>query len=196
MNSWLLEPMAICPSEPDASTSVRAGAGLVLFSGDKLVGAPQAALIVGKRAFVDPLRSHAMMRSFRVDKIRLAALEAVLREHLHGEAPPVIALASTDFEALRGRAQRITERLGISARVVETEAWLGGGSSPSSALRSAGVATAPSDQDEEGAARRLRLDRPGVVARVQRGEIVADLMGVPPERDDELLAALRRCLLN
>ncbi|GAB4548951.1 MAG: L-seryl-tRNA(Sec) selenium transferase [Phycisphaerales bacterium] len=196
IGSGLLEPMAICDREPDAKRSVDAGAGLVLFSGDKLLGAPQAGLIVGRRALVDPLRSHPMMRSFRVDKIRLAALEAVLREHLSGEQPPVIALAHTDVVTLRERARLISDALGDSARMVETEAWLGGGSNPASALRSAGVVVTPPDGDEAGGARRLRLDRPGVVARVRRGEIVVDLMGVPPERDGELLRALRRCLLD
>ena len=196
IGSGLLEPMAICASEPDAKTSVDAGAGLVLFSGDKLLGAPQAGLIVGRRAFVDPLRKHPMMRSFRVDKIRLAALEAVLRERLRGELPPVIALAHADVGTLRERAQRLVDALGGAARVVETQAWLGGGSTPNAALRSAGVAITPPGHDEEGAARRLRLDRPGVVARVRRGEIVADLMGVPPDRDGELLGALGRLLLD
>lgn len=195
IGSGLLEPAAICPNEPDAKASVDAGAGLVLFSGDKLLGAPQAGLIVGRRAFVDPLRTHPMMRSFRVDKIRLAALEAVLREHCRGAVPPVIGLAHADVDTLRERAERIAVALGASARVVATDAWLGGGSTPGSALRSAGVAITPPGDDEDGAARRLRLGRPGVVARVRRGEIVADLMGVPPERDEELLGALRRCLL-
>lgn len=196
IGSGLLEPMDICPAEPDAKTSVNAGAGLVLFSGDKLLGAPQAGLIVGQRKFIEPLRTHPMMRSFRVDKIRLAALEVVLREHLRGEHPPVITLAHTSFDTLSERVQRIVSSLGPAARVVETDAWLGGGSTPSSALRSAGVAITPPNHDEEGIARRLRLGRPGIVARVRRGEIVADLMGVPPERDEELLAALRRCLLD
>ncbi|MEM1422628.1 MAG: L-seryl-tRNA(Sec) selenium transferase [Planctomycetota bacterium] len=196
IGSGLLEPMGICPSEPDAKTSVDAGAGLVFFSGDKLLGAPQAGLIVGRRAWVDPLRTHPMMRSFRVDKIRLAALEAVLREHLRGERPPVIALAHTDAEEPRRRAGVIVAELGDDARAVETEAWLGGGSNPSAALASAGVSITPRDGDEEGGARRLRMGRPGVVARVRRGEIVADLMGIPPERDPEFVTAVRRCVLS
>ncbi|MEO1129894.1 MAG: L-seryl-tRNA(Sec) selenium transferase [Planctomycetota bacterium] len=196
VGSGLLEPMRLCPSEPDVKTSVDAGAGLILFSGDKLLGGPQSGLIVGRRESIDPLRTHPLMRSFRVDKIRLAALEAVLREHLRGKQPPIIGLAHTDLDTLNARAQRVSEALGASSRVVATEAWLGGGSTPSSALRSAGVAITPPKHDEEGAARRLRLDRPGVVARVRRGEIVVDLMGVPPHRDEELLGALRRCLLS
>ena len=196
IGSGLLEPMAICPSEPDAKTSVDSGAGLVLFSGDKLLGAPQAGLFVGKQEFVDPLRTHPMMRSFRVDKIRLAALEAVLREHLRAETPPVIALAHVDVDSISARAHRIADSLGDAARVVKTEAWLGGGSNPSSALPSAGVAITPANRDEERSARQLRLDRPGVVARVRRGESVVDLMGVPPQRAEELLGALRRCLLD
>ena len=196
IGSGLIDPMGICPAEPDAKTSVDAGAGLVFFSGDKLLGGPQAGLVVGKREFIDPLRTHPMMRSFRVDKIRLAALEAVLREHLRGEHPPVISLAHTDVGSLRQRAARLADELGDSARASETEAWLGGGSNPSSALPSAGIAVAPRDGDEEGGARRLRMGRPGIVTRVRRGEIITDLMGVPPERDPEFVEAIRSCLLD
>ena len=188
--------MGICGTEPDARSSVAAGAGLVLFSGDKLLGGPQAGLIVGRRSSVDPLRKHPMMRAFRVDKIRLAALEAVLREHLRGVRAPVIELAHADVSSLRERASRVVELLGGSARVIDTEAWLGGGSTPSSAIRSVGVAVKPLEQTEESAARRLRLNRPGVVARVRRGAVVADLMGVPAERDGALVEALKRCLLG
>lgn len=196
IGSGLLEPMAICPTEPDARTSVNVGADLVFFSGDKLLGGPQAGLIVGRHACIDPMRTHPMMRSFRVDKIRLAALEAVLREHLQGHLPPIIGLAQTDPDAVGQRAHRIAGAIGSAARVVETKAWLGGGSNPNSALPSAGVAIAPPGGNEERTAQRLRLGSPGVVSRVRQGEIIADLMGVPPERDEDLLGALRRVLLD
>lgn len=184
IGSGLLAPHPLLPDEPDAATELRAGATLVTASGDKLLGGPQAGLLLGDADLVHRLRRHALARALRVDKLTLAALEATLR----GPAVPVRAMLSVEVERIRSRAAAVAGRIGAPAEAVDCVAQVGGGGAPGVELASAGVAL-PS-----AVAGRLRAGRDPVVARVEQGRCVLDLRSVPPEADERLVAAVRAAL--
>jgi len=126
VGSGLLAPDPVLPDEPDLQSTLAAGADLVLASGDKLLGGPQAGLVLGRAELVQRLRRHPLYRALRVDKTTLAALEATLR----GPLPPVRAMLAADVDGLRARARAVAERLaaaGLDARAVDSEARVGGG---------------------------------------------------------------------
>lgn len=161
--------------EPTVQDSIRAGVDVVSFSGDKLLGGPQAGVILGKEVYLAKLRRHPLMRALRVDKMTLAALEATLRSYLdetaHIEVPTLAMLGQTR-ESLCERAQRLCALIvekGVEARVTETEDQVGGGSVPMQMLRSYAVAVAPGARGADAleAAMRLR-DRP-IIGRIDRG---------------------------
>ncbi|MHC1562431.1 L-seryl-tRNA(Sec) selenium transferase [Actinomycetospora sp. C-140] len=184
IGSGLLAPHPLLPDEPDAATELRAGASLVTASGDKLLGGPQAGLLLGDADLVHRLRRHPLARALRVDKLTLAALEATLR----GPTPPVRSLLETSVESLRTRAAELADRIGAPATVVECAAQVGGGGAPGVELASAGVAL-PVDL-----AVRLRGGTDPVVARVEQGRCVLDLRSVPPSEDARLAGAVRAAL--
>src|SRR4051794_639 len=159
IGSGLLAPHPLLPDEPDAGSELRAGVPLVTASGDKLLGGPQAGLLLGSAELVTRLRRHPLARALRVDKLTLAALEATLR----GPAPPVRAMLEADVEDLRTRASALAADLvavGVKAEAVDCEAQVGGGGAPGVGLPSAGVAL-PAD-----AAPALRAGADPVVGRV------------------------------
>jgi L-seryl-tRNA(Ser) seleniumtransferase len=191
--------------EPTVSEGIAAGADVVLCSGDKLLGGPQAGLLIGKKAAIDRIKADPLMRAVRVDKMTLAALEATLREVvLDRDGPPEIPLwrlLAEPIEVLHDRACRISERLaalGFVAAVESTEAMLGGGSTPALPIVSRAVrlappypgALAPSSEGE--LARSLRVGEPSAVARVHEGAVWLDLRAVFPREDDDLMMALTR----
>lgn len=184
IGSGLLAPHPLLPDEPDAATELRAGADLVTASGDKLLGGPQAGLLLGDADLVHRLRRHPLARALRVDKLTLAALEATLR----GPAPPVRAMLSVEVDLLRSRAASVAERIGAPAEAIDCVAQVGGGGAPGVELPSAGVAL-PVDL-----ASRLRGGADPVVARVEQGRCVLDLRSVPPEADERVVAAVRAVL--
>ena len=190
--------------EPTALEGLAAGADLVLFSGDKLLGGPQCGILVGSREAIEPIRRDPLMRALRVDKMTLAALEATLRLALDparaGSRIPLWAFLNASLATLTERAERLSEAfradLGLNASVVESTAFLGGGSAPLDPISTAAVRVGPpfpSSWPSEGAwARALRLGDTPVVARVQGGAVLFDLRAVA-ESDDPLLAeAVRR----
>ncbi|GAA4417810.1 L-seryl-tRNA(Sec) selenium transferase [Georgenia halophila] len=185
IGSGLLAPHPRLPDEPDAATTLRAGADLVTASGDKLLGGPQAGLLLGRSDLVDPLRRHPFARALRVDKLTLAALEATLT----GPVPPVPAMLDADPSALRRRAAALaadlTDLTDLAAEAVPSLAAVGGGGAPGVELESAAVAVTAE------LAEPLRLGRPPVVGRVVRGRLLLDLLTVPPDRDAELATAVR-----
>lgn len=177
--------------EPLARDAVAAGAALVLMSGDKLLGGPQAGVILGTGAAVARLRANPLTRALRPDKLTLAALAATLRLYLDPAAAmaqiPTLTMLTAPVERLFERGQRIADELaaaGVVARVGESESEAGAGAFPGRRLRSAAVAL----RDDGTVAARLRGTEPPVVARVARGEVLLDVRSVP-ERDDRALAA-------
>ncbi len=182
IGSGLLAPHPRLPEEPDAASTLRAGAALVTASGDKLLGGPQCGLVLGEERLVERLRRHPMARALRVDKLTLAALEATLV----GPATPVALALEADPGALLARAARVAEAIGADAEAVATRAAVGGGGAPGVELPSAAVVV-PATWAEP-----LRLGSPAVVGRVQHERLHLDLLAVPPEQDADLAAAVRR----
>jgi len=177
--------------------SIEAGVAACTFSGDKLIGGPQAGIVAGRRAVVDQVRSHPLMRALRVDKLTYAALEATLLEHAAGRAPdtvPVARMIATPVADLEVRAEALRARLaalpGLAVSVQATEAAIGGGSTPGVTLPSRAVALEPGDQPASALAAALRGGRPAVVGRVAEGRLLLDLRTVDPARDDALAEAV------
>ncbi|WIX75923.1 L-seryl-tRNA(Sec) selenium transferase [Amycolatopsis carbonis] len=186
IGSGLLAPHPLLPDEPDAATVLAQGAHLVTASGDKLLGGPQAGLLLGDAALVERLRRHPAARALRVDKLTLAALEATLR----GPLPPVREALRIPLPELRGRADELCATLraaGVAAEVVESAAAVGGGGAPGVELPSVAVSL-PAHYGEA-----LRAGQPPVVGRVVRDRCLLDLRTVPPGDDATIAAAVRRC---
>lgn len=185
IGSGLLRPDPVLPDEPDAAGALRQGAALVTASGDKLLGGPQAGLMLGHADLVDRLRRHPLARALRVDKLTLAALEATLR----GPRPPVDLYLHADVAELTGRARRLARRLGGRAEAVATTARVGGGGAPGVALPSAGIAV------DQALAVRLRANDPPVVGRIAEGRLVLDLRAVDPGQDEVIAVAVERACM-
>jgi L-seryl-tRNA(Ser) seleniumtransferase len=184
VGSGLLAPHSQLPDEPDAASALRAGADLVIASGDKLLGGPQCGLILGRAALVHQLRRHPLARALRCGKLTLAALEATLRV----PPTPTAAALATRLPELSRRADALATALaaaGIEATAAPTEATVGGGGAPGVPLRSAGVLL------PEPYAARLRGAVPPVMTRVAGGHCVVDLLAVPPAADESIVDAIR-----
>jgi L-seryl-tRNA(Ser) seleniumtransferase len=185
IGSGLLAPEPALPDEPDAASALAAGAALVTASGDKLLGGPQAGLLLGRADLVEVLRRHPLARALRVDKLTLAALEATL---VGPPTPTALALAA-DPRSLMDRAEHLARELlahGVPARAAASDSVVGGGGAPGVVLPSAAV------ELDAALAVPLRLGDPPVVGRVERGALVLDLRCVPPAGDALLLAAVTR----
>jgi L-seryl-tRNA(Ser) seleniumtransferase len=188
---WLPRRPAWLRDEPGARQCLAAGAALVTFSGDKLLGGPQAGIIAGRSDLLATVARHPLARAVRADKMTLAALQEVAVTYLSGDATelPLWRMATTPVDVLAGRAAAMATRI-PGAKVVDTEAVAGGGSLPGLSIPSAGVALDVPDPDAALAV--LRTE--GVVARVEEGAVVCDLRTVDPSDDDRLAAALLRCI--
>jgi L-seryl-tRNA(Ser) seleniumtransferase len=174
IGSGLLAPDPLLPHEPSAAVVLRDGARLVTASGDKLLGGPQAGLLLGDAVLVERLRRHPLARAVRVDKLTLAALEATLR----GPQTPVWQALSADPAQLRARVERLCGRLdGVDAGAVPSTAVVGGGGAPEVELPSWALSLPAAY------AAPLRLGAPPVVGRVERGRLLLDLRCVPAELD-------------
>jgi L-seryl-tRNA(Ser) seleniumtransferase len=183
VGSGLLSPHPVLPDEPDLQGTLAAGADLVLASGDKLLGGPQAGLVLGRADLVQRLRRHPLYRALRVDKTTLAALEATLR----GPLPPVRRMLAEPVTALRQRASALAARLaaaGLDAVAVDSTSRVGGGGAPEFPLPSAAVSLPAQFADA------LRLGSPPVVGHVEDDRTLLDLRSVAPEDDDALAAAV------
>jgi L-seryl-tRNA(Ser) seleniumtransferase len=183
--------VAALRDEPSVVDSVAAGVSLVMFSGDKLLGGPQAGIIAGAADAVARVRQHPLMRAVRADKLTYAALEATLEEHAAGRATdsiPVAHMIALSAETVGKRAQVLTDRLsaaGILANVVAGCSTIGGGSAPGTELPTRLVAIELPAARLESA---LRAQRPPVIARIENERVLLDLRTVPPEQDDQLAA--------
>ena len=184
IGSGLLAPHPALPDEPDAATTLAHGAALVLASGDKLLGGPQAGLLLGSAELVTRLRRHPLARALRVDKLTLAALEATLR----GPVTPTAAALTADPATLHRRAAALATALsahGIDAAAVPSQATVGGGGAPGVTLDSAAISL------PERFAAALRAGIPPVIGRIEHGRCLLDLRALPEEQD----AALRDAVL-
>jgi L-seryl-tRNA(Ser) seleniumtransferase len=184
IGSGLLAPDPLLPSEPDAATTLHAGADLVIASGDKLLGGPQAGLVLGNASIVERLRRHPLARALRVDKLTLAALHATVA----GPETPTWQALRADPDALRSRTDRLCARLvaaGVDVTLVASVAVVGGGGAPEVELPSWALSL-PVEY-----AGPLRLAATPVVGRVERGRLLLDLRCVPADADDAVVAAVR-----
>jgi L-seryl-tRNA(Ser) seleniumtransferase len=190
IGSGLLVPHPLLPEEPDAASWLRDGAALVTASGDKLLGGPQAGVLLGRSDLISALARHPLARALRIDKLTAAALEATLC----GPPPPVADALTADPAQLASRAQKIARVLasaGLDARAGGSDAAVGGGGGPGVRLPSAAVSL-PADLSGDlrtGEAVR-RGTMPAVVGRVDEGRLLLDLRAVPPADDDLLTAAV------
>lgn len=182
IGSGLLHADPLLPDEPDATTALTEGATIVTASGDKLLGGPQAGIVLGEAATVERLRRHPLARALRVDKLTLAALEATVR----GPRTPVTAYLHADPAETRGRTERLAAALG--REVVDAIGRVGGGGAPGFELPGCAV------ELPEQCAEALRRGDPAVVARVERGRCLVDLRCVPLEDDSRVEDAIRSVL--
>jgi L-seryl-tRNA(Ser) seleniumtransferase len=183
VGSGLLRPHPVLPDEPDLQTTLAAGADLALCSGDKLLGGPQAGILLGRADLVQRLRRHPLYRALRVGKSTLAALEATLR----GPQPPVQQMLDADPAVLRARAEAVAAALGaagVAADVVPSTARVGGGGAPEFGLPSVAVAVAASFAEP------LRLGRVPVVGHLEAGRTLLDLRSLAASDDGALTAAV------
>jgi L-seryl-tRNA(Ser) seleniumtransferase len=178
--------------EPLVADSIHAGVNLVSFSGDKLLGGPQAGILAGDRELIARLRRNPMFRALRLDKVIYQALETTLR-HLvleRWDQIPALRMISQSSEELRGRAERLCGSLdGLRATVIEGSSVIGGGSTPGQPLQSWLIAIDCADVVE--AERRCRLSDPPVVARIEDGRLLFDLRTVFADEEDELARVIR-----
>jgi L-seryl-tRNA(Ser) seleniumtransferase len=178
--------LAAQPGEPTARESLEAGADLVCFSGDKLLGGPQAGIVVGRADLVERLRRHPLQRALRIDKLSLAALEATLLLHLDApERIPALRMLAQDAAAVRARAERLAAATG--GEVEETTGRVGGGALPLAELPSFACAL------EESLAAPLRAGEPPVVGVVRDGRLLLDCLALTDAEADEAAAAVRAC---
>ena len=179
--------------EPLAGESLKAGVDVVTFSGDKLLGGPQAGVLTGSRPWLERIRKNPLFRALRVDKLTIAALEATVALYLGGDlrAIPALAMIQASKDEIAERAARLAERLlaraGVSARLEDGESVIGGGSTPGSSLPTRLVSVRVEGLSAAELAARLRRSRPPVIARVERGEVLLDLRTVL-EGEDELVS--------
>jgi len=186
-------PYGLFP-EPTVQESIAAGADLVTFSGDKLLGGPQAGLIIGRKELIDQLMRHPLTRALRIDKTTLAGLEATLLTYVRGTALdeiPVWQMISAPAERVQVRAQRLAELIG-AGMVVACESAIGGGSLPGETLPSYAVALVVGNPDRF--AQRLRTGTPAVVARINDDRVLLDLRTIRDVQLEPLALAVRAVL--
>jgi L-seryl-tRNA(Ser) seleniumtransferase len=187
--------------EPSVLDSVRTGVDVVTYSGDKLLGGPQAGLISGRRELIVRMRSNSLFRALRVDKLTYAALEATLlayvkRDH---DAIPTLRMMRLTKDEIGRRAEKLAAQIKSSAvqskvqvEVIDGDSVLGGGAAPSSVLPSRRVAVTCSDLSVDELAARLRANDPPIIARIEEGRVLLDLRTVFPSQDASLAAAFKR----
>jgi L-seryl-tRNA(Ser) seleniumtransferase len=180
--------------EPTLMASIGAGATVVIASGDKLLGGPQAGIVCGEVAWIERISRHPLARAVRADKTCIAGLAATLRHYVRGEATeviPVWRMIATPSNAVRVRAERVREELarsGIESSLAEVRSSIGGGSLPGQELPSWAVALTERVDD---LGHRLRTGEPAVFGRIEHGKLLLDLRTVLPEDDPILIHAVQ-----
>ena len=188
--SGLLGPDDAFGDEPDAQSALATGVDLVCFSGDKLLGGPQAGVIAGRADLVERCRRHPIARAVRADKLTLAAMEATLWAHARGELHtlPARAMVAATVDELAARAGAAVRGI-ANASVIDGESVIGGGSVPGETIPTKLIVI--DDERPEKLAATLRANDPPVIARVERGRLVLDLRTVSPDDDAAVVAALK-----
>lgn len=182
--------------EPTVQASIAAGVDVVCFSGDKLLGGPQAGIIAGRKALVDRLRTHPLMRALRVDKLTLAALEATLAEYAAGRAAttvPVPSMLAATADEIEQRAQSLAGRLaehGWRVALISGASAVGGGSAPGISLPTVLLSIEREAQSAAATAAWLRSLDPPVIARIEHDRVLLDLRTILPEQDETLAGLL------
>jgi len=177
---------------------LKAGVDLVMFSGDKLLGGPQAGIIAGRADIIAGLRKHPLLRALRIDKLSLAALEATLRLYLPPHDPlarvPVLRALSQPLAEVEARAQRLAGSLaavkGVDVEVMASAAYVGGGSLPQQDLDSCSVVVASAALSAETLADRLRAGVVPIVGRLHQGKLWLDMRTVMDDELPDIVAAL------
>ena len=193
-----LSPLGI-REEPTVQDAVKAGVDVLSFSGDKLLGGPQAGIILGRKQYLDILKCHPLARAMRVDKLTLAALEATLRAYADGtelREIPVLSMLARRPEELRYRADGLCaslRSLGAAAEVVPAESPVGGGSVPTQTLPSFAVAVTPTDSAAALEARLRQRLRP-IIVRIAHDRCLLDVRTLFPADHDEIITAFREIL--
>lgn len=175
--------------------AIHDGCALVAFSGDKLLGGPQAGIIVGRSALIARLRADPLMRALRVDKATLAALGATLRLYLSPQSVtrvPIYGMLAATLDDLRARATALANRVdpSLRPRAVDSESYAGGGSLPGMTIPSVALELVPPKIDEF--ARRARTGTPALVGRTEAGRYLIDLRTIPAQSDEDVIAAVER----
>ena len=181
--------------EPSVRGSIADGADMVLFSGDKLLGGPQAGIIAGRERLVALVRRHPLMRALRADKMTYAALEATLQEHAAGraaEAVPVARMIAATPADIEARAARVAARTpaALTMTIVDGTSTIGGGSVPGSSLPTRLIALSRTGVPALQLEARLRAGTPPVIARIEEEKVLLDLRTVLPEQDETVAAAI------
>jgi L-seryl-tRNA(Ser) seleniumtransferase len=199
-SGWLglIDGLPGASGEPMVRESLEAGVNLVVFSGDKLLGGPQAGIVVGREDLVASLAAHPLMRALRVDKMTYAALEGTLQLWAGDESRlsiPIVRMLAATKPEIEARALAITRTLagasGLSGRVIDGHSTVGGGSAPGSTLPTALLALESGILSASALAARLRGARPPVIARIENDRVVLDLRTVPPDQDETVIQALQ-----
>lgn len=192
------EKMSSLEHEPTPGEILKGGVDLVCFSGDKLLGGPQAGLIAGKAKFVSALKKEPFFRALRCDKLILSALQTTVENYLaEGEEPPIVQMIHTPAESLRKRAETIIEGLAdlpCECRIAESESQIGGGTLPQSVIRSIAIEIVPESVRLPEFAERLRRASPPVIGAMSGGKFKLDVRTIFPDEDQELITAIRSAL--
>jgi L-seryl-tRNA(Ser) seleniumtransferase len=183
--------------EPTVMDSLRAGVDIVTFSGDKLLGGPQAGLLSGRSELIARMRSNSLFRALRVDKLTYAALEATLMAHLKGDydAIPTVRMMQLSKASILKRAEAIAKELrSFKGRIelIDGESVIGGGAAPAAALPTCLIALSGNGLSADDISTKLRAFDPAVIARVEEGRVLLDLRTVFPEQDVVLVRALQQ----
>ena len=187
-------------NEPVVSDSIRDGADIVLFSGDKLIGGPQCGIIIGKRKYIDQVLENPLMRAMRVDKMTLAALAATLRlyrkEETAEQEVPILRMLSMPEANLKLRAEKVVQQIQggswlASCEVTESQSMLGGGSLPTQKITTWCVTISPQGSSVNRIAERLRASNPAIIGRVHKDKLLIDMRTVFPEQDMVLVELLQ-----
>lgn len=183
--------------EPTVQESVAAGASLIMFSGDKLLGGPQAGIILGKKDLIRKLERHPLARALRIDKVRIAGLTMTILHYLKGDAMakiPVLRMIATPLSDLEARAENIAKAIGDAAATEPGESMVGGGSLPESTLPTRLIVIKLTENRVQDITRRLREHNPPVIGRASKNALILDPRSVFPEEDEALAVAVRDVL--